>query len=115
MPKRFEPYVALTMAELLTGPARVARVLMRVREPDDRTNGQITRPLGVGENNICITAQVAYGQRTGAMKPDNLLRLADVLGLEPILPMLAALLREDTDPLSASLERRQARVADPDF
>ena len=112
MPAPMIPHKADCLAVLLSGTARVARVLTHFRKSDNRTDAEIMGLLGLRASNVSTLKQIGYGSPQTGLGNDNLLRLAEVLGLGGFKPEFDMLL---SGPESYRSQREKNEMADPDF
>ncbi|MBU8539463.1 hypothetical protein [Falsiroseomonas tokyonensis] len=103
--------------DYFTGRARVCRILEDAFADDGRTQSAVIEAAGVGQdgrgggNNFTAIKHIAVGAQVTGPSDEALLRIAEALGLDPLLPYLALLLSEDATPV---MHRALIKVVDRD-
>jgi hypothetical protein len=115
MAKPITPHVAASLADLLTGKARACRLIRHLRRNDPRTNAEVGRSLGFEGPVLSMLWQVGYGAPGKPLDDDNLLALAEEVGLGMLAPHLALILLEDSSPRTFRVLVDEARLANPDL
>lgn len=111
----FSRYPVTDEDGFFSGRARVARIVLARRREDPRTNDELCAAMGLGTGNVVsLLLRNAVGDLgTRPMSDDNLIRLARLVGCDPVLETMGLLLVEDASPLIAGLLRCQMADADP--